>query len=160
MKLRKEVWFMESWLFLAAILVIAVYGKNMSLVYGTLAVMLLKLIPYGSKLFPLMQAKGMNWGVTIISAAILIPIAQGKIGFKDLVSVFASPAGIVAMVMGVLVAILSKHGIAMLSATPQITVALICGTIFGVVVLHGVAAGPIIAGGMTYVIISLFHLSL
>ena len=30
------------------------------------------------------QAKGINWGVTVITFAVLAPIASGEIGFKDL----------------------------------------------------------------------------
>ncbi|WP_347280907.1 DUF441 family protein [uncultured Alistipes sp.] len=39
------------------------------------------------------------------------------------------------------------------------TVALVFGTILGVVFLRGVAAGPVIASGMTFVIISLLGIS-
>lgn len=151
---------MESWLFLALILLVAIFGHNMSLVYATVFIMAVKLIPYGQKFFPIMKAQGMNWGVTVISAAILVPIATGQIGFSDLKTMFVSPAGLIAVVMGIAVALLSKHGVAMLAATPQITVALIFGTIVGVVFLRGVAAGPIIAGGLTYTLVSLLHLPL
>ena len=69
---------MESWLFLGLILVVALVGKNMSLIIATGVVMLLKLIPFSAKYMPVIQAKGINWGVTVISVAILIPIATGK----------------------------------------------------------------------------------
>lgn len=58
-----------------------------------------------------------------------------------------------------LVAVLSRYGISQLAAVPQVTVMLVMGTILGVVFLKGVAAGPVIASGMAYVIISLLGLS-
>ncbi|MCE2138277.1 DUF441 family protein, partial [Streptococcus thermophilus] len=65
-----------------------------------------------------------------------------------------------AVACGVLVSVLSFHGVGLLSATPEITVALVFGTIMGVVLLKGIAAGPIIAAGITYCIIQVLHLSL
>jgi uncharacterized membrane protein (DUF441 family) len=114
---------MESWLFLALILVVALVGKNMSLIIATGVVMLFKLLPFTSKWLPTIQAKGINWGVTVIS-----------------------------------VAILSRYGVDQLAAVPQVIVALVLGTIIGVVVFKGVAAGPVIASGMTYLVITLFNL--
>lgn len=111
------------------------------------------------KLYPVIQAKGINWGVTIISVAILIPIATGQIQFKDLINAMKTPAGWIAVVCGILVAILSKHGVNLLSSTPQVTVALVIGTIIGVVFLKGVAAGPVIAAGITYYLVTLLNLS-
>lgn len=151
---------MNSWLFLAFIALIAFLGKNRSLLIATLIVMAIKLVsPISSKLFPLIQAKGINWGVTVISIAILIPIATGQITFKDLLSAMKTPAGWIAVLCGIAVAILSKQGVGLLNASPQVTVALVMGTIIGVVFLRGIAAGPIIAAGMTYCIVTLLHLS-
>lgn len=53
---------MESWLFLGLILLVAIFGKNMSLIIATGVVMFLKLIPYTQKWFPVIEAKGINWG--------------------------------------------------------------------------------------------------
>lgn len=150
---------MESWLFLLLVLGVALFGKNTSLIIATLAVMVLKLLSLTAKWLPTIQAKGINWGVTIISIAILVPIATGQIGFKDLMHVFQTPAGWIAVACGILVAILSRYGVNQLSASPQVTVALVLGTIIGVVFLKGVAAGPVIASGITYCIVSLLHLS-
>ena len=149
---------MESWLFLGLILLVAIFGKNMSLIIATGVVMFLKLIPYTQKWFPVIEPKGINWGVTVISVAILIPIATGKIGFNDLLKAFKTPAGWIAVAAGIAVAILSKYGVEQLAAIPQVTVALVLGTIIGVVAFKGVAAGPVIASGMTYLVVSLFNL--
>ena len=79
--------------------------------------------------------------------------------FKDLINAMKTPAGWIAVVCGILVAILSKHGVNLLSSTPQVTVALVIGTIIGVVFLKGVAAGPVIAAGITYYLVTLLNLS-
>lgn len=150
---------MQTWLFLALIMLIAYLGKNMSLMIATGFVMLVKLLPFTDKLFDFIHAKGINWGVIIITIAVLVPIATGEIGFKDLLAAFRSPAGWIAVLCGVLVAVLSRNGVNLLASSPQVTVALVLGTIMGVVFLKGVAAGPVIAAGITYCIISAFNLN-
>lgn len=150
---------MESWLFLFLVLAVAIFGKNSSLIFATIVVMLLKLIPFANKFMETVHSRGINWGVTIISISILIPIATGEITFNDLINVVKSPAGWIAIVCGILVAMLSKWGVNQLSVSPQVTVALVFGTIVGVVFFKGIAAGPVIASGITYVIVTLLHLS-
>ncbi|MFD1392088.1 DUF441 domain-containing protein [Lacticaseibacillus jixianensis] len=149
---------MESWLFLGAVFGIAALSKNKALMIGVGAVMLLKLIPFLNPLLKTVQAQGINWGVTIISAAIMVPIATGDITASDLLNVMKTPAGWIAIAMGVLVAVLSSKGVGLLAGNPEMTVALVFGTILGVVFLKGIAAGPVIASGMTYVILSVFNL--
>ncbi|KRM72588.1 DUF441 domain-containing protein [Lacticaseibacillus brantae] len=149
---------MESWLFLAGILVIAVFAKNQSLLIGVAAVMVLKAIPPFYPWLETLGKSGINWGVTIISAAIMVPIATGQITFQDLLRVFKSPVGLVAVACGILVAVLSAKGVGLLASSPEVTVALVFGTILGVALLKGVAAGPVIASGMTYVILTVFNL--
>lgn len=149
---------MESWAFLTAILAIAAVAKNKALLIGVGFVMVIKLIPAFQLLLKTIQAQGINWGVTIISAAIMVPIATGEIGFKELVQVVKSPAGWIAIAMGILVAVLSSKGVGLLAQSPEMTVALVFGTIVGVVFLKGIAAGPVIASGMTYVILTVFNI--
>jgi len=149
---------MESWLFLAGILVIALLAKNQSLIIGVAAVMVLKAIPPLHPWLETLGSSGINWGVTIISAAIMVPIATGQITVQDLLHVFKSPVGLVAVGCGVLVAVLSAKGVGLLAQSPEVTVALVFGTILGVALLKGVAAGPVIASGMTYVILTVFNL--
>ncbi|KAA8788619.1 DUF441 domain-containing protein, partial [Lactobacillus crispatus] len=106
---------------LTLVLVVALLGKNMSLIIATGVVMVFKLLPFTSKWLPTIQAKGINWGVTIISVAILVPIATGQIGFKDLIKTFKSPAGWIAILAGIAVAILSRYGVDQLAAGTQVT---------------------------------------
>ncbi|MBM7710798.1 DUF441 domain-containing protein [Enterococcus xiangfangensis] len=149
---------MESWLFLGIILLIALLAKNQSLLIATAAILLLKLIPYSDKFLSILNKQGINWGVTLISATILVPIATGDIVLKDLLNTLKSPLGWVATICGVLVAILSAKGVGLINQSPEVTVALVFGTIIGVVFLKGVAAGPVIAAGITYSIMQVIQI--
>lgn len=149
---------MESWLFLGLIVAIAFFAKNQSLLIAVLAVCLLKILPYSDKILTTLNQKGINWGVTLISATILVPIATGDIVFRDLLNTLKSPLGWVATLCGILVAILSARGVNLIAQSPEVTVALVFGTIVGVVFLKGVAAGPVIAAGITYMIMQAVQL--
>ena len=147
---------MESWLFLGLIMLVAVLAKNQSLMLATGFILLVKFIPASKDFLTWLQGKGINIGVTIITAAILVPIATGDIGLRDLLDAFKSPMGWVAIFCGGLVAVLSSKGVGLIATDPQITVALVFGTILGVVFLKGIAAGPVIASGIAYCILQLF----
>ena len=151
---------MESWLFLGLILVVGIVSKNQSIIIATIFVMILKFLPFTDNIMTEFRKKGINWGVLVITIAILIPIATGEIGFSHLLSAFKSPVGWVAIISGITVSILSSKGVGLLSGQPEITVALVIGTIMGVVFFKGIAAGPVIASGITFCILKVLELFL
>ncbi|MBX4383336.1 DUF441 domain-containing protein, partial [Mycobacterium tuberculosis] len=101
--------------------------------------------------------KGINWGVTIITIAVLAPIASGAIGFKDLADAFKSPYAWVACISGIIVALLAKGGLTLLSEDPHITTALVLGTILAITLFKGVAVGPLIGAGIAYLFMKIFE---
>ncbi|HEY2419776.1 MAG TPA: DUF441 domain-containing protein [Neobacillus sp.] len=142
--------FSESLLFLILLLIIGVIAKNSSLLIAISVLLLLKIVGLETKTFSFIQAKGINWGVTIITIAVLAPIASGDIGFKDLLDAFKSPFAWIALISGMLVALLAKGGVTLLADDPQITTALVLGTILSVSIFKGVAVGPLIGAGIAY----------
>jgi uncharacterized membrane protein (DUF441 family) len=142
--------FNESWLFLILLLVIGFIAKNSSLMIAIGVLLILKIIGLDTKIFSSIQTKGINWGVTIITIAVLAPIASGEIGFKDLLDAFKSPFAWIALISGMAVALLAKGGVTLLADDPQITTALVLGTILSVSIFKGVAVGPLIGAGIAY----------
>ncbi|MBC2375267.1 DUF441 domain-containing protein [Listeria welshimeri] len=147
--------FTESMLFLLLFLLLGLIAKNNSLIIAVAVVILLKLFHVDGKVMEMIQAKGINWGVTIITVAILIPIATGQIGFKDLIDSFKSSAGWIGLGAGIAVSILAKKGVSYMAVDPQVTVSLVFGTILAVVLFRGIAAGPVIAAGIAYMAMQL-----
>lgn len=147
--------FNQSWLFLLLLLVIGFVAKNNSLMIAIAALGVLKLGGLDAKAFSILQTKGINWGVTIITIAVLAPIASGEIGFKDLTDAFKSPIAWIALISGMLVALLAKGGVNLLANDPQVTTALVLGTILSVSVFKGVAVGPLIGAGIAYTAIKI-----
>ena len=145
---------MESWLFTTDCLD-CVCCKNQSLLIASVVVLALKALPNSAKIMSWLSDKGINLGVTIISITILVPIA-GQIGLKDLIQSFKTPMGWLGILCGILVAVLSSKGVGLINQSPEITVALVLER-FLASFLKGIAAGPIIASGMMYVIITTFQ---
>ena len=139
---------MESFVFLGIILLIGIITQNKSIVQATIFVLILKSIFNITEFYKIrginvgnimtqFRKEGINWGVLIITIAILIPIATGEIGFSHLLSAFKTPIGWVAIISGISVSILSSKGVGLLEGQPEITVALVLGTIMGIVFSRG-----------------------
>ncbi|MEV9651449.1 MULTISPECIES: DUF441 domain-containing protein [Bacillus] len=142
--------FTQANLFLFLLLVIALIAKNNSLILAVSVLIAIKLIGLDQKIFPVLQSKGINWGVTVITIAVLVPIATGDIGFKQLGEAMKSSYAWIALGAGILVALIAKNGIVLLENDPHITAALVFGTILAVSLFKGVAVGPLIGAGIAY----------
>ncbi|MEH7400401.1 MULTISPECIES: DUF441 domain-containing protein [Bacillaceae] len=148
----------ESTIFLLVLLLIGAIAKNNSLIISIIVLLVLKYTPLGVRVFPYMQSKGINLGVTIITIAVLVPIATGEIGFKNLIDALKTPVAWIALLSGIAVALLAKGGVQLLATSPQITAALVLGTVLSVAVFKGVAVGPLIGAGIAYLFIWIVEL--
>lgn len=146
------------YIFLIILLLIGIVAKNTSLMIATGFLLVMKVIGTDGRIFAYVQSKGINWGVTIITIAVLVPIATGNIGFKQLAEAAKSPYAWVAMLSGIAVALIAKNGVQLLASDPHITVALVFGTILAVALFNGVAVGPLIGAGIAYIMMQLIDL--
>ena len=137
---------------LIAILALSWAVHNMTVAYAAGIVLAVKLL-HLSKALTLLHAHGINWGIIILTAAILAPIADGSVTAQHLLDSFKSTAGIIALVLGLICAIAGGGGVVLLKSNPEIVSSLIIGTMVGVIFFHGIAIGPLIAGGITYYIL-------
>lgn len=142
--------FNQPMLFLFILLVIGLIAKNQSLIIAVACLMVIKIIGLESKILPTVGSKGINWGVTIITIAVLVPIATGDIGFKQLLEAVKSVYAWIALGAGIAVALIAKNGLTLLAEDPHITTALVFGTIIAVALFNGVAVGPLIGAGIAY----------
>lgn len=147
---------MYSILFLLLLGIIGYIGKNSSLMLAVGFLLIMKITTLDAKIFPFLEAKGINLGVTVITIAVLVPIANGSIGFKELGEAIKSPYAWIALTAGIVVALVAKNGVVLLANDPHITTALVLGTIFAVALFKGVAVGPLIGAGIAYICMKLF----
>ncbi|MCT2537183.1 DUF441 domain-containing protein [Aquibacillus koreensis] len=144
--------FHQSTLFLLVLFLLGYIGKNQSIMIAVYVLIGIQLFKMDDKLFPYLQDKGIGLGVTIITIAVLVPIATGEIGFHDLLQSVKSYYAWIALGAGVFVALIAKNGLTLLADDPHITTALVMGTILAVVFFQGVAVGPLIGAGIAYMV--------
>ncbi|MBS2969982.1 DUF441 domain-containing protein [Metabacillus sp. KIGAM252] len=148
----------QASIFLLILLGIGVFAKNQSLMIAVGFLLAVKWTGLDAKLFPLLQSKGINWGVTVITIAVLVPIATGDIGFKQMGDALKSYYAWIAMGSGIAVALIAKNGVTLLAQDPHITAALVLGTILAVALFNGVAVGPLIGAGIAYLVMQFVKL--
>ena len=144
----------SEYLMLLLILALGIIGHNTTVAYAVIIVLVLKLLGLTAML-DILSVNGLNWGIVLLLAAILVPIATGDVTIANMIDAFKSPLGVAAIVCGVLAAMAGGGGVELLKNDPHIVAALIIGTIIGVCFFKGVAVGPLIAGGMTYALMKL-----
>ena len=147
---------MQPYLILAGMIALGYVTRNTTVSLASALLLVLKLVLPEDKLI-YFGGHGLGWGVIILTAAVLTPMALGKIGPKEVIEVFKSPEGFLSVAVGILVALFGRWGTDLMAADPQIVVSSIVGTIIGVVFLKGVAVGPMIASGIVYMFLKIFH---
>lgn len=152
---------MESYIILSLIFILSIIAKNKSLMWAIFIVfcfkLLFNLIPSMNKYWGVLKDKSIYIGIIIISVYILVPVANGSIGFKEMFNTFSTKLGLIALLTGIIASILSTKGIMLQSENPEVTVSLMLGTIIGVVFLGGTATGPIVAGGIAYLLYTIIN---
>lgn len=136
------------------ILVLSVIGDNHTVSIAALILLLIRLLGLDT-CFPYLEKYGVNAGIIILTLAILTPVAQGTLSMKEMLNGFRSSSGIIAILIGIFVSWVASQGLDFMKASPEVVTALIVGTIAGVCFFHGLAIGPLIAGGIVSLIVSL-----
>ena len=90
---------LESSIPLLVILFLALFGSNYSVFIAALILLLIKWLGFEAWLAPV-ETHGISVGITILTMAILVPIAQGKLTTQMLLDAFKSPVGLVAILPG------------------------------------------------------------
>lgn len=147
---------MNEYLTLGAVLILSVVGHNMTVVYAALIVLAVKF--FGTpQMLNYFGNHGLNFGIIILTAAILVPIANGTVTISTMIDSFKMPIGIVAVIAGLLAAISGGLGVPLMQENPNVIPALIVGTMAGVFFFKGIAVGPLIAAGFTYFVMAVFE---
>ena len=149
-----------EFLTLILVLILSLIGHNMTVVYAAVVVLILKIASqFFSITLPLhyLGTHGLNLGVIVLTAAILVPIAEGTVTISTMINSFKSTIGIVALTAGLLAAISGGLGVPLMQSNPNVIPALLLGTMIGVFFFKGLAVGPLIAAGFTYVVMAIIN---
>lgn len=150
---------MNATTILLCILVVAVLGKAKSVAIATCVLLILKLLGLDKFIYPFLEKSGMSWGLILILAAIMIPIANGTISTESIRKVFTSWIGVAALLLSFFTTYLSGQGLTFLTTQGQgdIMPALILGSVAAAAFLGGVPVGPLITSGILALIVKLIQ---
>lgn len=142
----------SSLIILLILLTCGIFSQNTTIIGATAILILIKISPLQHYIFPYIQQYGLNLGILILTIAVLMPIATGKIDGNMVIKSFISLQSLFAIVIGIFVAWLGGRGVQLMTLQPNIVAGLLIGTVIGVAFFRGVPVGPLVAAGMVSLI--------
>lgn len=138
------------WLVVAA----AVMGRDTRVAVAAILALGLRLVP-GSALPDLLERHGIDLGLTLLSLAVLTPIATGRIAPVDSLQRLLSLQGALAVTGGILASWICARGLGLLKVQPGIVLGLVVGSLLGASFFGGIPIGPLFAAGVTALLLKL-----
>lgn len=150
---------MSSTIILLLILAAAILGKANSIAIATCVLLMLKLLGLDRYIYPYIEKSGLTWGIILLIASIMIPIANGSISTENIKNVFSSWIGIAALLLSFLTTYLSGQGLKYLTVQghSDIMPAMIIGAVAAAALLGGVPVGPLITSGILALFAKMIH---
>ncbi|QNO14493.1 DUF441 domain-containing protein [Alkalicella caledoniensis] len=147
----------EGFILLFAIMLLAIFAQNRSVVYAVLIVFILKILRL-DRAVVFLEAHGLRWSIIFLTAAVLAPFASDTISIRELATQFKTPLGITAIIMGAFSTYLARQGVTLLDSTPDIVPAMVIGTIIGISFFRGIPVGPLVSSGILAVIFAVYNM--
>jgi uncharacterized membrane protein (DUF441 family) len=143
--------------FIAVIFLLGILAKSNSLSIAAGLLLAIKILNIKS-LPPLLEERGVEIGLLFLMLAVLVPVAHGRIGTKEIMAAFSSLPGLLAIAGGLIATRLNNMGIQLLESQPQVILGLVIGSIIGIIFLRGIPVGPLMAGGIAAFFLHLINL--
>jgi len=144
-------------LVLVILILIGLIGRS-SIITTAACVLLIIKLTHLERYLPSIERRGIELGLLFLTLAVLVPFASGRIQPKDIVVAFTGWTGWVALAGGAIGAYLNSRGLDTLKMDPKLIVGIVIGSIAGVIFLRGIPVGPLMAAGLTAVIIKAVQL--
>ncbi|MFC5403953.1 DUF441 domain-containing protein [Cohnella soli] len=144
-------------LVLVALIVIGLLSRS-SIITTAACILLIVKLTHLDRFLPSIERRGIELGLLFLTLAVLVPFASGRVQPKDLVAAFTGWTGWVAIAGGAIGAFLNSRGLDTLRADPQLIVGIVLGSIAGVLLLRGIPVGPLMAAGISAILIKLIQL--
>jgi len=142
---------------LVILIIVGLIGRSHIIATAASFLLILKLTSL-ERYFPAIERRGLELGLLFLTMAVLVPFANGKVQTKDVFAVFTSLVGIIALLGGAIATYLNYHGLTLLKYDPELMVGLVMGSIIGIVFFKGIPVGPLMAAGVTALLIKLLNL--
>jgi len=140
---------------LVILIIIGLIGRSPIITTAACLLLIVKLAQL-DRFLPAIERRGLEFGLLFLTMAVLVPFASGKIAWRDLAQVFLSWPGILALAGGAIATYMNGRGLALLKMDPELIVGLVIGSILGIIFLRGIPVGPLMAAGITAMLVKLF----
>jgi uncharacterized membrane protein (DUF441 family) len=137
----------NGFIFILIIFILGLAARSSALTMAAGLLLLMQILNIKS-LLPLLEERGVEMGLLFLMIAVLVPVALGRVGTKEILMTFCSLPGLLAIAGGVIATRLNGMGLNLLESQPQVILGLVIGSIIGIVFLKGVPVGPLMAGGI------------
>ncbi|MBO9605639.1 MAG: DUF441 domain-containing protein [Paenibacillaceae bacterium] len=145
---------MNGNILLVVLIMIGLLGRSPIITTAACFLLIVKLISF-DRFLPAIERRGLEFGLLFLTMGVLVPFASEKITVKDIAAVFRSWPGIIALVGGAVATYMNGKGLDLLKVDPQLIVGLVIGSIFGIIFLRGIPVGPLMAAGITALLLKI-----
>lgn len=140
---------------LVILIITGLIGRSPIITTAACILLIIKLI-HLERYLPVIERRGLELGLLFLTMAVLVPFASEKIGWRDIIHVFTSWPGIIALAGGAAATYMNAKGLEVLKIDPQLIVGLVIGSILGIIFLRGIPVGPLMAAGITALFLKIF----
>jgi uncharacterized membrane protein (DUF441 family) len=142
-----------DWILLLLIIV-GLAGRSPIITTAACLLLIVKLV-HLERYLPSIERRGLEFGILFLTIAVLVPFASGRVQVKDMLGLFTHWTGWIALIGGAAATYLNGKGLELLKFDPQLIVGLVIGSIMGIVFLRGIPVGPLMAAGLTALILKI-----
>lgn len=143
---------MNGEMILVLIMIVGVLGKSPVITIAASILLILKLTAL-DRFFTSIERRGLELGLLFLTIAVLVPFATEKISLEEILSLFMSIGGILALAGGLIATYMNKQGLYLLQNEPQMIIGLIVGSIIGIVLFKGIPVGPLMAASLAAILV-------
>lgn len=133
---------------LVILILIGLIGRSNIITTAACILLVIKLVSL-DRYLPALERRGLEFGLLFLTLGVLVPFATERISLRDVTSVFTSWPGIIALAGGAIATYMNGKGLELLKIDPQLVVGLVIGSIFGIIFMRGIPVGPLMAAGIT-----------
>ena len=142
---------------LSVMLFFSIVGKNNNVAAAISMLLLIKLMNL-EIINQYISKNGVNLGIIILTMGALSPLALNKVSLSDFINASKSIEGLITIIAGIIVAVLASIGLDTMKVDTNGVVGVLLGTVIGVSFFKGAPIGPMIALGITTIILKIFRL--
>lgn len=147
---------MAASVILLGILLLGMFGRS-NIVAMAAGILLVVKFARLEHYLPILERRGLEIGLLFLMLAVLVPFASGRVAGKEIFRSFLSVSGIIAIISGALATHMNGRGLDLLKFDPSLMVGLVIGSMIGIIFFGGVPVGPLMAGGIAALLLSLLQ---